>query len=77
MEAGETFTNFLDIQLNYLTDDYCPNINSNAKTVCNNKDSNHPRKIKEHNLKRIEKKIQNLHITKSHLITQNTFTKTL
>ena len=51
MEAGETSTNFLDIQLNFLTDDYCPNINSNAKTVCNNKDSNHPRKIKEHILK--------------------------
>ena len=35
--VGKTSTNFLDIQLNLLTDDYCPYIKPNAKTIYINK----------------------------------------
>ena len=38
INAGETSTNFLDIQLNFLTDDYCNYIKPNAKTIYINKD---------------------------------------
>lgn len=52
INAGETSTNFSDIQLNFLTD-YLHQ--TKCKTIYNNKDSNLPWKIKKNNLKMIEK----------------------
>ena len=54
ISAGETSTNFLDIHLNLLTDDYCPYIKPNAITIYIDKDSNHPRTIKKNILKMIK-----------------------
>ena len=60
ISAGETSTNFLDIHLNLLTDDYCPYIKPNAKTIYIDKDSNHPRTIKKNIPKMIENRISKL-----------------
>ena len=38
INGSETFTNFLDIQLNLLTADFCSYIKPNAKTIYINKD---------------------------------------
>ena len=64
--AGETSTNFWDIHLNLLTDDYCPYIKPNAKTVYIDKDSNPSRTIKKIVSKMIEKRISKL--TKSKIL---------
>ena len=58
--AGEKSTNFLDVHLNLLTDDYYPYINPNAKTIYIDKNSNHPRTIKKNIPKMIEKRISKL-----------------
>ena len=60
ISAGETSTNFLDIHLNLLTDDYCPYVKPNAKTIYIDKDSNHPRAIKKNIPKMIENRISKL-----------------
>ena len=57
--AGETSTNFLDIQLNLLIDNYCPSIKPNAKTIYINKDSNHPRKYIPKMIAKITSKLTN------------------
>ena len=57
ISAGETSTNFLDIHLNLLTDDYFPYVKPNAKTIYIDKYSNHPRTIKKNIPKMIKNRI--------------------